>query len=475
MIFFIKIIAGLLLIIIYSRYYIIRGDADIFKYFDDSEKIYNVLFINPIHYLRLVFGINADSEQLQKYMEGTYVWALQTSDYQHFIASEKIDLFNSHRLITRVNAVIRLFSSGCFGVHTVFMCFFSLTGLTALYKSVFPFLKKKKKLLILCVFFMPSLLLWSSGVLKEGFLFAGIGLAVYSFFKITHRQHSLSNIILFVFSLLLILFVKYYLLAALLPAMTSYFLAYRFKRLKTIYAYLPVYGLIFIIVALTPYIKGVPSPLKVLSDKQADFIRDASGGTYCVRDNAGKEEFLFFPPGTKLIKATTDSVNSDFKVAPGTIAYKYKDGKLTGEKEIIGFEKSASDYFWAISSMPVAGSLIKLKKLEPNILSFFSLLPSAIFNVFCRPHVFEISSIMMAPAAIENFFILLFIILCILRFGINRQNYNLLLFFTLCVLTWFIIVGITTPVLGNIVRYKSPLIPFLMVSGLLVYKPGKFL
>ncbi|MDD4213213.1 MAG: hypothetical protein PHR81_00230, partial [Bacteroidales bacterium] len=120
LIFFIKIIAGLLLIIIYSRYYIIRGDADIFKYFDDSEKIYNVLFINPIHYLRLVFGINADSEQLQKYMEGTYVWALQTSDYQHFIASEKIDLFNSHRLITRVNAVIRLFSSGCFGVHTVF-------------------------------------------------------------------------------------------------------------------------------------------------------------------------------------------------------------------------------------------------------------------------------------------------------------------------------------------------------------------
>ena len=45
--FIIKIIAALALYVIYTQYYKDREYADIFRYYDDSEVIYNTLFSTP--------------------------------------------------------------------------------------------------------------------------------------------------------------------------------------------------------------------------------------------------------------------------------------------------------------------------------------------------------------------------------------------------------------------------------------------
>ncbi|MFH1322145.1 MAG: hypothetical protein ABII90_16025 [Bacteroidota bacterium] len=60
-IFALKIIVGVILWMIYTYYYTDRKSADIFKYFDDGEIIYNTLFVNPVHYLQLVLGIDTDA------------------------------------------------------------------------------------------------------------------------------------------------------------------------------------------------------------------------------------------------------------------------------------------------------------------------------------------------------------------------------------------------------------------------------
>ena len=45
--FYLKIISGFILVFIYTNYYNSRNQADIYRYFDDSEIMYNALSENP--------------------------------------------------------------------------------------------------------------------------------------------------------------------------------------------------------------------------------------------------------------------------------------------------------------------------------------------------------------------------------------------------------------------------------------------
>jgi len=468
-IFIIKILAGVILAIIYTYYYKNREEADIFKFFDDSRYLFNAIYVNPIHYFQLVFGINADADYLKAYVHDTKFWALQTTDYWKFTATPNNNYFNSFRLITRFNAFVRLFSFGHYTVHTVFMCFISLIGLTALYKTFYTFLKENKKLLVFFVFFMPSVLLWSSGVLKEGFIFLGLGLFIYSFFDIVHNKISKTNILVTIFSFLLIAFVKYYLIVALIPAMLAYFISNEIKIKQKIYVYISLYGFVFLLLIITSFLSGMPNPIKILSDKQSELIRESYGGSYCyLRKNDTVKEIVYFPPDTKIEKTITDSSRNIFIVQPNIKAYKYKDGKVTDETILITSKDLINTNFWEIFKTPTSGSFIKIRELRPNILSFLKAVPFGLINVIFRPHLFEINSLMIFPAACENLLIFIFIVLCLFFLRIRKQDINLILFLFFSIFTLYIIIGITTPTLGAIVRYKSPLLPFMMVLLLLI-------
>ena len=92
--------------------------------------MYGALKTDPTHYLRLLFGIGLGKPDLAHYIKEMTFWG---RDFPH-------GLFNDNQTIIRVNAIFDLFSFGYYHVHTVFMCFFSLIGLTALYKAFVPFL-----------------------------------------------------------------------------------------------------------------------------------------------------------------------------------------------------------------------------------------------------------------------------------------------------------------------------------------------
>jgi len=474
-IFIIKILAGTLLALIYTYYYNERDKADIFKFYDDSKYLFDAIYVNTLHYLQLVFGINPDADYLQKYVHNTKFWALQTNDYYKFTATENSNFFNSHRLITQFNAFVRLFSFGHYTIHTVFMCFISLIGLTALYKTFYPFVKSKKKLLIISIFFMPSVLLWSSGVLKEGFIFLGLGLFVYAFFDFIQRK-TLKNTILILLSVLLIAFVKYYLLVALIPAMLAYYIAEKRQIQQKIYVYLGMYGAIFLfLIGISFFGNNLPNPFKILSGKQSELIKEGYGGTYCIRNDGKEKEIVYFKPDTKIVKTVIDSSRNTFTVQSGIIAYKYSDGLITDDTLMITDENNTGTYFYEVYSSPKSGSYIEIRKLNPDILSFIKAVPFGFVNVLFRPHIFELSSLMMFPAAFENLMILFGFFLCIVFFKYKNSDVNLILFLISAVFTMYVVVGITTPVIGSIVRYKSPLLPLLMVLFVLVFDVDKLM
>src|ERR1039458_6797686 len=91
LVFLLKIAFGIAMAFIYTFYYPVRSDADIFKYFDDSGILYNMLFINPSYFFRMLFGINTNAPELRPYFTEMLCWY-------------NIDtLYNDNRTLIRFN------------------------------------------------------------------------------------------------------------------------------------------------------------------------------------------------------------------------------------------------------------------------------------------------------------------------------------------------------------------------------------
>lgn len=124
-----------------------------------------------------------------------------------------------------------------------------------------------------------------------------------------------------------------------------------------------------------------------------------------------------------------------------------------------------NDFIAYAHSLPKVGSLIDLSPLEPNFLSLVKNTPKALFNSMFRPTLLEVKNPLMLISALENTFIALLFILSILFY--KKAKKDVFFWFSLSfVLILFILIGLTTPVLGALVRYKAPALPFLGIAFL---------
>jgi hypothetical protein len=128
------------------------------------------------------------------------------------------------------------------------------------------------------------------------------------------------------------------------------------------------------------------------------------------------------------------------------------------------------------NTIPIPGSVTKINTLEPTLTSLITNSPTAFVNTLFRPFLWELNSPMMLLAGIENIIILLFIIICILFIKpLSQIPWEYVLFCLSFVIIQFLIIGSTTPIIGAIVRYKVPALPFLLIAFLLMLDKEKIL
>lgn len=121
-----------------------------------------------------------------------------------------------------------------------------------------------------------------------------------------------------------------------------------------------------------------------------------------------------------------------------------------------------------------AGSAIDLPRLDGSLLAIFKLIPMGFCNALFRPHLFEFHNIMTFAAALENLFIAVFIILGLIFANYSRK-YPPQLYFSLSFsLILLVIIGVTTPVLGALVRYKLPALPFIAAIFITTFDTKKY-
>ncbi len=377
-IFIIKLIAGFLLYLIYTRYYTDRATADIFRYFDDSEILYQSLFTHPYDYIRMLTGYDSASTDLQHYYDAMRNW--YNTDM----------VFNDTRTMIRFSAFLKLFSLGTYYPHAVVMCFLSLCGLTALYRFFTSFIEGKELMLLVAVFLMPSTLIWTSGLIKEAFLIFSLGMLFNTLYNLIEKKEvTRRNFWQLIIFLCCLFFIKPYIIFLLAPCIASWMLLKNNANtqfLKVVAVYF-VYGCLVVFTAEFLFGKRIP---KLLLDKQTEFFHVAD------RDHA----------------------NSLIQIPPLTNAY---------------------------SSLIVNA-------------------PNAIKNVIFRPSLFEVKNPLILLAAIENLIItisLLFSLYFVFKSKFKIASYWVLIAFFFC-MTIFVLTGLVTPILGAIVRYKVPALPFFL-------------
>lgn len=382
--FLVKLLAGTALWYVYTYIHTDRATADIYRYFDDGNIMYGALAEHPLDYLRMLTGIRNDEIRFD---EGYY--QIMHNWYRQF----ESNMYNDAHTMIRFNAFVRLFSFGHYHVHTVFACFFCTIGLVALHKAFAARIPGLLKPWAWALFLLPSVLFWSSGVIKESLLFFGLGLFVLSLKSIVLDRARWWHWGMVPFCLVLLFFLKFYVLLSMIPALVAYLWCRRSGDTRPLLKFAIVYGC-FILVGLNAdlfYPKF--NILEVLWVKQRDFI----------------------------------GLAVDVK----------------------------------------AGSLIAGVPLEPHIWSFVRNTPRALFMSFLSPFVTLGNGPLGLMSAVENLFLMALLVFAIIRRKPWKNVDHTLLYFCVgfCLLL-ALVIGWTTPVVGALVRYRAPFLPFFVLACL---------
>lgn len=374
----VKILAGVGVFLIYQIYYgADRETADTFRFFDDAMVFIEAWKIHPKYYFQLMFDLEGD-QTLAQLKDKMVNWS-RPYDYGNY---------NDNRTLIRVNAIIGLFSFGFYHVHSVVMNFISFSGLYLLFKSFqHPDRRIKMGQLALLVL-TPGILLWSSGVLKEGILFMAIGLTTYGLTRMV-KKFSTQHLALLLIGLTLLTVTKSYILMMLVPGLLTYIITQKTKfNAWLIGAFV---HLLMLIIALNLHHLGPKFDVqRTLVRKQRDFVAVAVDGD---------ANSAFIPP-----------------------------------------------------------------KITRNGWSLIEKSPEALLNGLFRPFPQDANGAFQYMAVAENIVVMLLILtMTFLAFKQRAARPEMILGWSFLIML-SILIGLTTPVSGAIVRYKIPAIALVFAT-----------
>lgn len=129
--------------------------------------------------------------------------------------------------------------------------------------------------------------------------------------------------------------------------------------------------------------------------------------------------------------------------------------------------------FIGLARLMDSGSFVMPPAMEPSLGSFLKNAPYALYMCFLGPLAHVGQGPLGLLSAVETAVILLAVVFLLARR--QRQGIDLaLVLFCLCfALALALVIGWTTPVVGAIVRYRVPLLPFVLIAALLLTDPKR--
>jgi hypothetical protein len=197
----VKIFGGIFLSLTYQLYYL-GGDTT--AYFITADAIGNLIFKDFRYFLEVMFS--SPSEELFHLFDNS-------TGYPIYWFHGKDSVFTSKYYV-----LIELLSFNSFISASILAATISFTGVWKLYRvfyNEFPHLSKN---LAIAILFIPSVVFWGSGILKDSITIAALGWYTYGFyFGFIKGKNFKLNLIFIGISSFLFLSIKPYIFFALLP------------------------------------------------------------------------------------------------------------------------------------------------------------------------------------------------------------------------------------------------------------------
>lgn len=308
-------------------------------------------------------------------------------------------------MVMRIAAFFGLFSFNTYAGISIFFGLLSFTGIWRLYIIFCENYPELHKDLARSFLYIPSLILWGSGILKDALTFGFMGWVIYTVYQMAiKRKFKFSYFIILIVSIYVIATVKAYILMALLPALVFYAInAYRLRITN-----------------------------KFLANTMIPIV------------------FLFAGVLSLLLINNLSSIFVNYNVD-------------NIEERAEGFQR-----WHTVRSEATDGSGYNLGEMEPGLAGMVKKFPLAVNVTLFRPYVWEVKNPFMLLSAFESLLIFLFFLQTIFKSGTKVFSfvlYDPLVSFSLAfAIVFAFAVGVTSYNFGALVRYKIPCIPFFVAS-----------
>ncbi len=391
-----KIGGGIFLVLIYTVYY--KG-GDTTAYFESAVVLDRLRDINFSGYLEIM-GNNL-TQETYSYFTSETAWPQYFFDKQSFT-------------VVRVANIVNNVGFDSYMLTTVVLSALTYNGIWRLFLLFTELYPKYVKQLSYSILYIPSVLFWGSGILKDTLTLMGACWFTFSFYKVfIKRDKMLINAFTMVASAWLILQMKPYIFIALVPGALIWF---SFEKIQSI---------------SSPIVKFFIAPLII-----ATILGIGSLALSSISDSFGQYS----------------SIN---KIVDKAIITQ-KDLKMEYNK----------------------GNSFDIGTFDGSLTSIVKNFPLATFAGLFFPQLWHVKNPVMLLAAVENTFLLILTILVLLRVGLRQiygqiSKEPLLTFSIIFSIFFAFSVGLTTSNFGALVRYKIPAVPFYLSAILILYQKNK--
>jgi hypothetical protein len=263
--YLIKMLACFLFFFIYTKYYQNTSESDALRYFDDAMTIRNQLTENPDVFWSFMTGRDMDHPEYMRIYNQLMAW---TSGYRY-------GLSNDCSTIIRLNVLLSFISFKSFHVHAILLSFLAFIGFAAIFKTVASYFSDQRKIIFIACFLLPSVVFWSSSVLKEAPLFLGLGMLFMSLKGFVDNPQKIKNYLIGALSIALLFYVKSYVIFSLIPALLFLLIIKTIGQKRALLKFALVHIVCFICAQNAHYFFQGGDFIYVLHKKQVDFYNVA--------------------------------------------------------------------------------------------------------------------------------------------------------------------------------------------------------
>lgn len=326
-------------------------------------------------------------------------------------------LLDSNYMMIRIDALLNFITFGRYGPVNLILGAIAFSGIWKLFLffySQYPHLHKKFAIAIL---FFPTIVFWSSGLLKDTLCLTALGWLTWSAYDLFYnRRHLFKNTFAIGLSVYFLALLKVYILLAYLPFFALFLILKNIHEFKN------------------PVIKIMLAPTLIL--------------------------------GAVLIFSTTIE---KFDKELGAYAISEVTSSILSLNENLSQKNGDSD---AASNFSLGA------EFEPTFYGLIKIAPYAITATFFRPFIWEAGKVTQMLAALESMVLIFFTVVILLKAGpfqFVRTIFKdpLIMYCFLFAIVFGLFVGASTVNFGTLVRYKIPCLPFFAISLFLIYEKIK--